>query len=73
MFFLLHFQYKAKMLLAPYAYVIRGRAISGYLNLWQYIFTVSLTSKEMMSVRLEYLTFELGCLAVDYKKSWSKK
>lgn len=73
MFFLLHFQYKAKMLLAPYAYIIQGRAICGYLNLWQYIFTVSLTSKEMMSVRLEYLTFELGCLAVDHKKSWSKK
>lgn len=60
------------MLLAPYVSVIQSRAICGCLNLWQYIFTLSLTSKEVMSVQLEYLTFELGCLAVDHKKSWSK-
>jgi len=52
------------MLLAPYAYVSQDRAIRGYLDLWQCIFTVYLTSKEIMSVQLESLTFELGCLAV---------
>lgn len=67
MFFLLHFQCKTKMLLAPYAYVSQDRALCCYLDLWQYIFTVCLTSKEMMSVRLEYLTFDLGCLAVALK------
>jgi len=73
MFFLLHFQYTTKMPLAPYAYVSQDRAICCYLDLWQYIFTVCLTSKEIMSVRVEYLTFELGCLTVDYKKSWAKR
>lgn len=73
MFFLLHFQCESEMLLATYAYVSQDRAIRCYLDLWQYIFTVCLTSKEIMSVRLEYLTFELGCLAVPYKRSWSKE
>lgn len=60
------------MLLALYAYVSQDRAIHCYLDLWQYVFTVCLTSKEIMSVQLEYLTFELGCLAVDHKKNWEK-
>lgn len=64
MFFLLHFELKTKMLLALYAYVSQDRAIRSYLDLWQYIFTVCLTSKEIMSVQLESLTFGLGCLAV---------
>lgn len=61
------------MPLAPYAYVSQDRAIRCHLHLWQYIFTVCLTSKEILSVRLEYFTFELFFLAMAHKKKLVKK